>query len=126
MTGMNQPFKNLPPASTTLRTLGKIGLLTAAFSGLVITATPARADISVHVDLEGPPPPPRHEVIIERERPGPDYVWVEGYWDGAPGHYTWAAGHWDRPPHGRAHWVAPRWERDHDGHYHQVRGEWRN
>jgi len=77
------------------------------------------------IQLDPAPPPPRHEVMVERERPGPDYVWIGGYWDGAPGHYVWAAGHWDRPPHGHGHWVAPRWE-NHNGHYVQVKGEWRD
>jgi hypothetical protein len=108
---MKPTFKNL------LITAGVAGTM---FSGSLL------ADISLRVQVDAPPPPPRHEVVIESGRPGPDYVWVDGYWDGAPGHYVWAAGHWDRPPHGNAHWMAPHWERDHDGHYHQIRGEWRN
>ncbi len=123
---MNPSFEKLSSPSTTLRTLGKIGLLAGALSGLALGAALARADVSVNIRLDAPPPPPRHEVVIERERPGADYIWVAGYWDGAPGHYSWVAGHWDRPPHGHAHWVAPRWERDHEGHYRQVRGEWRD
>jgi len=51
-------------------------------------------------------PPPRHEVIVERTRPGPDYVWVDGYWNGLPGNYVWIGGHWDRPPHGHGRWIA--------------------
>jgi hypothetical protein len=99
-----------------------LGLLT-----LGTLATPvARADgISIGIHLDAAPPPPRQEVVVESSRPGPDYVWVGGYWDGTPGNYVWVRGHWDRPPHGRGHWMAPHWERDHDGHYYQVRGEWR-
>ena len=92
-------------------------------SGLVLLAAPVLADVSVHVDL-GAPPPPRHEVVVESARPGPDYIWVAGYWGGEPGHYAWVAGHWDRPPRHGSVWVAPRWERDHDGRYHMVKGEW--
>jgi hypothetical protein len=121
---MNQPLKNLSLPSA-LRTIGKIGLLTAALAGVGLTATPVLADISVNVQLDAPPPPPRHEVVVERERPGPDYVWVGGYWGGAPGHYAWVNGHWDRPPHGHGTWIAPRWE-NHNGHYVQVKGEWRD
>ena len=112
-----------------LKLAGGLGLL--AVTGLVtptLTAAPILADIGigVHVDL-GAPPPPRHEVVVERDRPGPDYVWMGGYWDGAPGHYVWVNGHWDRPPHGHEHgvWVAPHYERDHDGHYVRVEGRWR-
>ena len=125
---MNQPFKKLMSAPTsTFRTLGKIGLVAAAFSGALVTASPVLADISVNVHLDAPPPPPQREVVVERERPGPDYVWVGGYWGGSPGHYTWVKGKWDRPPQGHphGHWNAPHWE-IHDGHYVQVRGEWRD
>lgn len=103
--------------------------LLAAGLGLVSIAgfapTPMNAQVSLSIRVDAPPPPPRHEVIVESSRPGPDFVWVGGYWDGAPGHYVWTPGHWDRPPHGHGVWVGPRWEVDHDGHYHQVKGEWR-
>jgi hypothetical protein len=110
-----------------LRVAGRIGLITAGLSGLVILATPLLADVSVHIDIAGPPAP-RHEVIVESSRPGPDYVWVAGYWGGAPGNYVWSSGHWDRPPHGHehAHWVAPRWQKGNDGRYQQSKGEWRD
>lgn len=88
-------------------------------------AAPVLADISFHLDLGGPPPPPRHEAVIERDRPGPDYVWVNGYWDASSGQYVWVPGHWDRPPRRGYVWVAPRYERDHDGHYRMTRrGGW--
>ncbi len=64
-------------------------------------------------------------MLVKNYGPGPDFVWVGGYWDGSPGHYVWVKGRWDRPPHGHTAWVGPRWEKDHDGHFHQVRGEWR-
>ncbi len=123
---MKQSFGNLFSARRpALQLAGRIGFIAAAVSGMAFSGTPLLADISLRVEIEGPPAP-RHEVIVERDRPGPDYVWVDGYWDGSPGHYVWARGHWDRPPHGHGHWVAPRWEKDHDGHFHQVRGEWRD
>ena len=112
---------------TLLRRAGAAALLSAIALPVASTGyalTPMLGDVSINVDI-GAPPPPRHEVIVERERPGPDYIWVAGYWDGAPGRYNWVAGHWERPPHAHATWVQPRWERDHDGHYHMIRGEWR-
>jgi hypothetical protein len=111
---------------TALRLAGGLGLVAlAGFPASKATAAPILADLSVNITVDAPPPPPRHEVIVERDRPGPEYVWVGGFWDGAPGHYVWVAGHWDRPPHGHAAWFAPHWEKDHEGHYHQVKGEWR-
>jgi hypothetical protein len=122
---MNQSLKKLLPTPA-LRRFAKMGVLTAGFCGLMVPALPVLADVSVNIQIDPAPPPPRHEVMVERERPGPDYVWIAGYWDGAPGHYVWTAGHWDRPPHGHGHWVAPAWVKDSNGHYHQVRGEWRD
>lgn len=115
MSVMN-PLKTSRPASIYAR----LAALTAlALPGSLLSA----AEINLDINLQGPPPP-RREVVVEQGRPGPDYVWVEGYWDGAPGRYTWVGGHWDRPPHPGMRWSSPRWERDHDGHYRQVRGGW--
>lgn len=97
----------------------------AGYSASPLSASPILADVSVNISIDAPPPPLRHEVIVERDRPGPDYVWVAGYWDGTPGHYVWVAGHWDRPPHPHAEWVAPHWDKDSNGHYHQTKGQWR-
>lgn len=111
-----------------LRVAGGLALISlAALSIPSASASPILADLSINIGVEGPPPPPRQEVIIG-VAPGPDFVWVGGFWDGSPGHYAWVGGHWDRPPHGHEHgvWMAPHWDRDHDGHYHQVRGEWRD
>ena len=110
-----------------IRLAGGLGLLSiAAMSAPPAHASPILADLSVSIGIDAPPPPPRHEIIIERDRPGPDYIWVDGYWGGAPGGYVWIAGHWERPPHRHAQWFGPRWEKDRDGHYRQTRGEWRD
>lgn len=68
------------------------------------------------------PPPPRHE--HRDHRPGPDYVWIDGYWAWHGGHHEWVAGRWDRPPHGHHEWVAPRWEHRGKG-YVFIEGSWR-
>jgi len=52
----------------------------------------------------GPPPPPR-VVRVTPVRPGPDFMWVDGYWT--------------RPPYEGARWVGPRHE---GGQYYQ--GYW--
>ena len=58
----------------------------------------------------GPPPPPR-VVRVVPQRPGPDYVWIDGYWYPDGGRYRWHSGYWTRAPYGGARWIAPR----HDG-----------
>jgi hypothetical protein len=116
----------LPSLATALRVGGGLGAIAlGAVAGPSASAAPFLADVSINIGLEAGPPPPPREVIVAS--PGPGYIWLGGYWDGAPGHYRWVRGHWDRPPRGREHarWVAPRWERDHDGHYRKVEGGWR-
>jgi hypothetical protein len=58
----------------------------------------------------GPPPPPR-VVRVLPARPGPEFVWVDGYWYPVGNHYRWHSGYWSRPVYPAARWVAPR----HDG-----------
>ena len=57
----------------------------------------------------GPPPAPR-VVHTAPPRPGPEYIWVDGYYYPVNGHYTWHNGYWTRPPSGGAVWVQPRYE----------------
>jgi hypothetical protein len=109
-----------------IRLAAGLGLLSlAGLSTPSLSASAILADLSINIVLEAPPPPPQREVIIGIS-PGPGFVWIGGYWDGAPGHYTWVGGRWARPPHQHGHWNPPHWDKDRDGHYHQTRGEWRD
>ena len=80
------------------------------------------ASVDVDFVFEAPPPP-RHEVIVERDRPSRDHVWIPGYWAGRHNKHEWVAGHWERPPQGRTLWVEPRWEKRDRG-YVFVDGYW--
>ena len=57
----------------------------------------------------GPPPPPRVVHVIPR-RPGPDFLWIEGYWQPVENHYRWHDGYWVRPPFAGGFWVSPRYD----------------
>ncbi|HWW86615.1 MAG TPA: YXWGXW repeat-containing protein [Vicinamibacterales bacterium] len=81
-------------------------LLIAAFCCL--TASAASAQISFGVTI-GPPPPPR--AVVVAPMPGPDHVWVDGYWYPVGQRWMWHAGYWTRPPYAGAYWVQPY----HDG-----------
>jgi hypothetical protein len=121
-------LNKLRTPSAPLRIAGGIGLLSIV--GLAtpsVSAFPLLADVSLNIGIgvDAPPPPPRQEVIVG-VAPGPDYIWVAGYWGGSPGHYEWVSGHWDRPPHPHGVWSQPHWDKDRDGHYHLTRGEWRD
>jgi hypothetical protein len=81
--------------------------------------------VSVNLKFIGqPPPPPRHEVIVESQRPSRDHVWIKGYYVWRDGRHVWLDGHWERPPHPHAVWVEPRWEKHPEGHVF-IEGFWR-
>jgi hypothetical protein len=71
-------------------------------------ASAASAQVSFDVHIGNSPPPPRAYVVPAQ--PGPDYIWVEGYWYPQNGHYLWHNGYWTRPPYSGAYWVAPYYE----------------
>src|SRR5262249_24552376 len=56
------------------------------------------------VVIEAPPPPRVYHVA---PRPGPEFVWVEGYWYPQGRRYLWHDGYWTRPPYAGAYWVEP-------------------
>src|SRR5215831_7579920 len=66
------------------------------------------AQVSIGVRI-GPPPPPR-VVRVMPPRPGPDYIWVDGYWYPVGNHWKWHKGYWTLAPYGGAQWIGPRYE----------------
>lgn len=86
-----------------------------------VTGGPGPGPIGAELIVEAPPPP-RHE--HRGHAPGPDYVWIDGYWGWHGRRHEWVEGRWERPPHGRREWVAPRWEHRGNG-YVFIEGSWR-
>jgi hypothetical protein len=84
---------------------------------LVASATPAVNTTIVTVA----PPAPESEVMLTQ--PGPNYVWLAGYWTYRNDNYEWMAGHWQLPPSASAVWVAPRWEQQGNA-YKFTEGYW--
>src|SRR5258708_3214710 len=69
------------------------------FAGSILVvglASTAHAQISFGIHIGEPPAPRAYRVP---PRPGPDYVWVEGYQYPENGHYVWHDGYWTRPPY---------------------------
>jgi WXXGXW repeat (2 copies) len=95
-----------------------IGLLVAA--GCYV----GPVGVGAEWEVEGPPPALQEEVVVAA--PGPEFVWIGGYWDWDVHvrSYVWRSGRWERPPHRGAVWVAPRYERRANRHYYH-RGYWR-
>jgi hypothetical protein len=117
--------------SRTPRTLGKLTALTLAIPllcagcayerGYVTTSSPDYEYVSE------PPVAPAAPFEVITTSPGPDYVWINGYydWEGpAPYRHRWVAGHWDRPARPQSAWVNGEWEHNEHG-YRWRRGYWR-
>jgi hypothetical protein len=80
-------------------------LQTLALSTLLLApASAAHGQISFGIHIGEPPAPRAYRVP---PRPGPDYMWVEGYQYPEGGRYKWHDGYWTRPPYDGAYWVEP-------------------
>ena len=90
-------------------TQGKALLRASLIAAALLFAMPVFAQISIGIRI-GPPPAPR-VVAFRPASPGPDFMWVEGYWYPVGAHYKWHEGFWARPPYAGARWIGPR----HDG-----------
>ena len=54
--------------------------------------------VVVHKQSKKPPRPTTILVPASVPKPGPSYVWVDGYykWDKRSGKYLWVKGHWKK------------------------------
>jgi hypothetical protein len=83
---------------------------------LLTVGSAANAQVSFDIRI-GPPPPP--QVFRVPPQPGPDHIWVDGYWYVQGNRYRWHDGYWTRPPSPDAYWVQPYYD---GGRY--FRGYW--
>ena len=72
---------------------------------LMLCGTNVHAQVSIGVTIGQAPPPP----VVYRvpPQPGPEFVWVEGYWYPHGHKYRWHDGYWTRAPFPNAYWVQP-------------------
>ena len=120
---MNQKLRNSMLTSSILATLALGGL-----SGCVVREEPAPVAVA-----PAPPPadgdvvvqdaPPPDQVEVQPPAPGPEFVWVGGYYGWYGGRYSWHHGYWRRPPYGYHVWVRDHWAYGPRGHVF-VRGHW--
>jgi YXWGXW repeat-containing protein len=85
-----------------------------AFAQIPAPPPPPVPDLHVRI-VTAAPPPPRHEVIVYRERPAVDYVWVKGFYDWRGDDWVWVPGHWIAPPEHSVRWISPRYVRMDEG-----------
>lgn len=67
--------------------------------------------VRVGVEFGTPPPRPPRVHFVRPVAPGPNMVWINGYYELAGNQYRWRDGYWARRPHPRAVWVAPSYRR---------------
>jgi len=80
-------------------------LYVLAFSSMCFgCATGSGGQMAIGIEIGEPPAPLAYRVP---PMPGPDFVWVEGYWYPQGRRYVWHDGYWTRPPYEGAYWVAP-------------------
>ena len=99
----------MPNTTRFTATLSIIALLAVATSSLACAGTTRT------VLVAKAPPAPRVE--IRRATPGPDHVWVAGYWKWSGRNHVWVNGTWVKKPHRGAAWVP--------GHWQKLRGGWK-
>ena len=99
-------------------------LQAASISAVLLAFAPA-AHAQVSFDVRTGPPPRAPRAYRVPPQPGPDYVWVEGYWYPVNGQYRWHNGYWTLPPYPDAYWVAPYYDRDQyvSGYWEGPRGD---
>jgi hypothetical protein len=83
-----------------------------------VVVAPAPGIVVVHRPLPAP--------LVERIpiAPGPDYVWIGGYYDAFGDDWVWVPGGYVLRPRPGVVWVAPHYEQ-HGGEFHYSRGHWR-
>jgi hypothetical protein len=87
----------------------------------MVTAACETAGAGGALYVQSGPPPVRYEVVTVS--PGPEFVWISGYWAWSGAQYAWVSGRWERPPTGYTAWVSPRYERREGGWYYRP-GHW--
>jgi hypothetical protein len=105
---------------TVLATLMVGGVAAVAFPQIPVPPLPPGLNVRI---TTGRPPTVRHEVRIRR--PGPDYIWVDGFWTSDGGRWVWIPGRWERQPVAEAYWIPARYVRTSRGTIYEP-GHWSN
>jgi hypothetical protein len=88
-------------------------------SALALFASAARAEVLIRIST----PPPPLPVYVQPVIPGPDFIWVPGYWAWGEFGYFWVPGTWVRAPGPGLLWTPGYWAWN-DGIYVWRAGYW--
>jgi hypothetical protein len=82
--------------------------LSALLSALmVVTVTPAAAQVVVGISVHLAPPV--LPIYVQPAMPAAGYLWTPGYWAYGDGGYYWVPGTWVQPPTVGVLWTPPYW-----------------
>jgi WXXGXW repeat (2 copies) len=95
-----------------------IRAITLFLSALTLVAS-AQAQVLIRITT----PPPPLPVYVQPVIPGPDFIWVPGYWAWGEFGYFWVPGTWVRAPASGLLWTPGYWGW-HDGVYVWRAGYW--
>jgi hypothetical protein len=87
-----------------LNALRRIRVVVLAVS---LLAAPVLSSAAVFVSVNFAPPP--IPVYVQPIAPGPDFIWIPGYWAYGPGGYYWVPGTWVPAPYVGALWTPGYW-----------------
>jgi hypothetical protein len=126
-------FHVIRKVSLTINTLAvmktKLFFSSIVFLALFACRVVDVADAQVHVSLYTKIPMAPNVVLrVETPviaTPGPDYIWVDGYWtwDSRYREYVWIQGYWALAPYSGAYWIPGYWEHYRNG-YRWVEACW--
>lgn len=97
----------------------RAGVLLLASLAVFMPGSGSRAQVFVRVTVA----PPLLPVYVQPAIPGPDYIWVPGYWAWGPGDYYWVPGTWVFAPTPGLLWTPGYWAWN-DGIYVWRAGYW--
>ncbi|WP_267223939.1 YXWGXW repeat-containing protein [Dyella silvae] len=88
-----------------------IRILALALVLIACAAVPFRAasEVSVGIGVSVGYPPPPLPLYLQPPIPGPDYIWIPGYWAWGDDDYYWVPGYWALPPYFGALWTPGYW-----------------
>lgn len=94
-------------------------LICTAFLAAVLLTAGSASGAQFSIGIRIGPPPAARSLRVMPVRPGPQFIWVAGYWYPNGKNYKWHAGYWTQPPYQGAVWAAPH----HDGQMY-FNGYW--
>ncbi len=107
-----------------LASLARIPLVVSFLFAVVLLAVPVSSPAQVSVGVSVTFGPPAIPVYAQPLCPGPDFIWVPGYWAWDPDYgYYWVPGMWLLAPYPGALWTPGYWVWN-DGVYVWYEGYW--